>query len=436
MRRIRLVNGIRYVAATAITNTVLNGVKMLSSLLTIPLLLSQFGQDGLGYWLIALSVLGLTGFLQTGLGGAAITAIGGANSSLSKHEVDKFATSALSLATLLSLITLIVGLIFISITRGQDLGFFDDPLLNAQVDNTEFVLVICISLGFLSYTAKSILVAISRGYYSYIFELIGLVVSLALFVLCTILETEISTLIFVFIFPQLLLTLFGCISWAHISGSLRFKLNSIELKKIKYLTKEGGRLALSQASNTIATNSDMLFVGYFLGAEFTAAYGVAQRLFSIPLMLLATVNDAMWPEYSKWKNAGESAKAVSKYWRTSTVLTAIASFLCFIIYWKYDAIILLWLGEAFTKDWLLIFGMAFWGTLSVYIHATNTLLKAFHKSQILVQLTMFMTIINVTVSVALIHTIGVAGAIWGTVIAHGICFIVPYFRILPNMPDE
>ena len=192
------------------------------------------------------------------------------------------------------------------------------------------------------------------------------------------------------------------------------------------LAGEGGKLAVSQAAFSISNSSDMTLIAMFLGAASGAPYGIAQRLFSIPYLLIGTPADALWPVFARADANGQ------KYWLARSLLkllsiltlstAAVAGFLAY----YYSSITHFWLGRSLDLNLSLIGGAATLCVLQIYVHITSIFLRSVELSGFLTKSMVLMALVNLPISVLLINYMGVAGAIWGSVISYSVCLLVPH----------
>ena len=69
--------------------------------------------------------------------------------------------------------------------------------------------------------------------------------------------------------------------------------------------------------------------------------------------------------------------------------------------------------------------MSLWAILATLYILTDTLLRAFHYTRFIMFCMLAMAVINIGATLWLLHLIGPAGAIWGTVIGT-LAILVPY----------
>ncbi len=417
------------------------------SFVTMPALLAYLGVETLGVWLIALSLLGLIGFLNMGMSGAVVTAIGRsvrasdhkATRQVAPHSswpVNTLASSAMMIALLFSAIILLVILPIVLAVDWHRL--FQLKATTSPTDITWLMaaLTVCLAAGFAARLPKFILMGLMMGYSAHLIEIIGIVVAGAALIAAITLEQPLYVLAAAFILGQhVTMAVLG--SAILIANGIRFwSIADANQAVMADLAREGSKLAVNQASFSVATQSDLLLIGAISGAADGTGYGVVQRLFALPVLMSGIINDALWPAVSRADAQGDHVWVRRVFLKTLVGLAIATAILASLLGVFVNDIIEVWLGQRLDVDWLLVSGMVAWALMVAITRTSGMLLRAKRKTTLLSTAMTAMMVANVAVSIALIHQIGAAGAIWGTVIAYAICVLLPYYYYVPQLLRE
>lgn len=413
-------------ALTAVASVAATGVRSLASFVTIPFLLDGLGEEGLGVWLVALSALGLSGFLNSGLGGAVINAIGRAVDDSGNRQIERWTTAATLLGLLSGVVTLLVGLVLVTFVPWERIFGIPESVGEGQIRMLMLAVVVCLATGFPSQVPKFVMIGRLRGYVVFTADAVGLVVATSGLLTLLHYEAPLWALFLVFIVPQNFAScLAGAIAlWTD--GIRLWRPSEVAAKEITQLVLDLVRFATHQLTHSLATHTDQLLISSIAGFSASAAYGIAQRLFSIPIQLTAIVNQALWPELGRADAKGRFSWVMSTFTRTIVTLGSVSLAFTVGLVFFYDEILLLWLDSPPTEDQLLVVGMAFWVGVTVLANTSDTLLRALNATTLLVRSMTLMMTINLVVSIYLVPVIGAAGAVWGTVIAYTLCLLLPY----------
>lgn len=233
-------------------------------------------------------------------------------------------------------------------------------------------------------------------------------------------------LVLAFLVPQYQALLVGGLCYLACVGIPFFSTAYVDKSVLKSLAAESGRFGIYQCAYAVSSQSDLFLIGIILGAPASTAYGLAQRLFSMLVLFGTTVNYAQWPMLAKADAAGDSETVSRVYLRTLVIGSAAATVAALGLALTYDRIVTLWLGRAVETDGLVVAGMVAWVLVATLVTTSDTLLRAKGETSFIMRSMLAMATINILSTVLLLHTIGPAGAIFGSVIGFLFGLLLPY----------
>lgn len=421
------------ISSTVLFGVSASGVRAAVSLITVPVLIGYLGVGGYGFWLIALSLMGMMSVVNQGMSSAIITAIGRLNIDEERDEESFLASTSMVLSFGLGILFALVALPLVTLIDWGNL--FSVPEALSDQDVALFMAVLCcaVSGGFVSAVPKSVLNGLMKGYVVHNIDIISVLISAGLLYLFVWLDYPIHVLGAVFLFPPIIVGLVAASYFAYRNHVYVWKFQLFNQQYARNILSEGGKLTLNQLSFSLAAQTDLLLIGLISGASAGAVYGVAHRLYGLLLLFINILTSSLWPALCKADSEGRS-----RWVRSTYLITLYGSFLFMLIAvvfltYFFDDIVVFWIGDVLTIDALLAYGMACWVLVTV-IESTNAmLLKALNRTSLLAGLTFMMMLLNVPISVFLIFQIGAAGAIWGTVLSYFICLNLPYIFIYPTL---
>lgn len=423
---VRLTLRQRSVSLTAIAGLLAQAARPLISLLTLPILLSRLGEVGLGVWMIALSLMGLIGFVSAGLSASVITAIGRASSEPSGTELQRLVTSAAMISIAWGAVLLIVLCPFASSLDWATLLNLGDERMGEEVSSLMTVLVIMLSFGLVANVPRQIMVGRMHGYIAHGVDFLGVVLGAASLIVALCFHAPLWLLGLAFIGPSILTLFVSGLIYLHFATIPFLSLANFEWPTFKALSRESFRMAGYQGAYAISSQSDLILIGMVLGAPASVAYGVAQRVFAFPILLSATVNYAQWPAMAKADAGGDNA-LVGKMFRRTLLFNSGAAFVAAsAVALAYDPLIKFWLGTAVDTDSLILLGMVCWVLIATMANTCDSLLRARQQTRFLMTSMVWMAVLNITITLALLPLIGPSGAIWGTVTGLFFALLVPY----------
>ncbi|MER9651413.1 polysaccharide biosynthesis C-terminal domain-containing protein [Mesorhizobium sp. M0199] len=306
----------------------------------------------------------------------------------------------------------------------------------AEVNSLLLALSILLGFGFPANVPKFVLIGMMQGQTAYSIELVGIAVAAAALLVAIHLQQSLAVLAVAFLGPQYFLMIVGGGVKLYLSNVPVFSRTYFVRDKFFVMLHEGWKLALGQASFAIASHTDLTLISVVVGAAAAAPYGVAQRVFGVPIMFLSMGNDALWPALAKADANGES-RWVRRAYLYTLVTMALTSMTAGIgIWFLYEPLTRLWLGTRVETDPLLLFGMAVYIVLTMVVHTTATLLRSMGMTTVLTRALVAMMLLNIPMSIALIYLIGSPGAIWGTIISYIVCLVIPFVKIIPPLLSQ
>ncbi|MER9676188.1 polysaccharide biosynthesis C-terminal domain-containing protein [Mesorhizobium sp. M0208] len=428
-----LTTRLRQVASTAVLGSVANVVRVLATLVTVPSLLTYLGQDRFGLWILSLSLMGVLGFAYSGTAGAIVTAVSRSLRDPLHDAVRLAVTSAMTISVLSGLFCTVAGLLICSLVDLPSLLGVRASVSAHEVTTHLATMALLLGVGFPANVPKFVLIGSLRGGIAYSIELAGVISATCLLLISITFRQPLYILALAFLGPQYLLMFF--------LGRYALSRHSVPLFSRRYFVwrdvigmfREGSKLALSQASFAIASHTDLTLISVIAGAGAAVPYGLAQRVFGAPIMFLAVANDALWPALARADANGERRWVRTTYLRTLISMGIVSSVASSLIWTLYGPLTKLWLGAPIATSPLLLGGMAALVVATMMVHTTAMLLRSVGQTTILMRAMMAMMLVNVPASIALIHFIGAAGAVWGTVISYAICLIAPFIWIVPRI---
>jgi O-antigen/teichoic acid export membrane protein len=206
---------------------------------------------------------------------------------------------------------------------------------------------------------------------------------------------------------------------------------------------EGGRLArigslffVLQLAVAFAYQADVVVATRVLGPTAATDYSVTLRLFLIVPTVVNLALLPLWPAYSESIARGDRAWIVRTL-RSSVLIAATLSGLSSLVLVIFGRSILrAWTGTDLDAGLPLLVGMGLWAVLNNSFNAVAMLLNGASIMRFQVITALSMTVVSVTASIVGANLFGVAGIIWGTVLAYALCSAIPTLLYLPRVLER
>jgi len=418
------------IKATALAGMLAQLGRPLVSLLTLPLLLSHLGQDGIGIWMIALSILGLIGFVNSGLSATVVTTVGRLGTNYQQDEIKRLVSAATFLALAWGAVVLIVAIPLVIFIDWANLLHLSGKISGGDVSKLMVSLVIMLACGFVSSLPQQVMRGRMQGVLVHSLNFLGVVAGAIGLIVAIFLKTPLWMLGVAFMGPTIITSFVGGLFYLHYSGITFFSYKNFSWHTVQWLGKDSLRMAGYQSAYAVSSQSDLLLIGMILGSSASAAYGIAHRVFSLPILLSSIVSQAQWPAMARWDATGEHTSVGKMLKQTAVVGVLAGTTAAVIAAIFYEPLIKLWLGGYIPTDWWILNGMVAWVLVATLVTTFDSVLRARHETSYLMRCMFLMAIINIAASLALIPLIGAGGAIWGSVFGYVVALAVPYsFRL-------
>jgi O-antigen/teichoic acid export membrane protein len=183
-----------------------------------------------------------------------------------------------------------------------------------------------------------------------------------------------------------------------------------------------------QLAVAVAYQSDSIVAVHVVGPQAVAEYAVVYRLFMLVPMLVGMALTPLWPAYGEAIARGDVAWVRRTLLRSlwiSLLATAPAALLLVAL---GSRIIELWAGSEIVPSFGLLLGFGVWMVMGTAGNAVAMFLNGANIVRFQVLTAISMAVTNLALSIVLARSIGVAGVIWGTVLAYG-CVVGPLYSV-------
>lgn len=426
----------RYKAAskTALSSILVRVITVLTTLISVPLAIDYLGAERYGLFITITSLIGLLGFTDLGLGNAVLTPLSRANAVGDREAAREYICSSL---TLLAIVALIVGGAFAGFygvvswgdlfnVSSREAGMEAGPALALFM--AFFLLNIPLGL------VERIQLSLQEGFIYNV--LLALTSTLALGGLLIAIEARAGL-------PWLILALSSApavastLNWIVLFGFrrpwLRPTISSFRWHTARAILKSGLMFFALQAAVAIAYSSDTLIVTRVLGAQSVPEYAIPFKMFNLVSLVSAMAVAPLWPAYAESIAVGDIAWARSALKKSLGLAMSLTAPGAVVLILFGPSLLKLWVGSSIDVSTSLLVGLGAWTvmagagtTAAMFLNAAGIL-----KTQVI--LALLMTFVNVPLSILLVDQIGVAGAIWGTVISYGAIVVLPLVLIVPKV---
>ncbi|MGR9013567.1 MAG: oligosaccharide flippase family protein [Gammaproteobacteria bacterium] len=403
------------------------------SLLMVPLAVHYLGEQQYGLWVAISSLVAMLGFMDGGAGNAVINlaahASGAKNDDLAKIvSTSFFSLIAISLIGCLLFLGALPYVPWISL-----LGIAES---NSQSNLNLIVLIV--GLFFFVNMFATLVGKIQRGLQEgnldNFWSGVGAVLSL-LFVYIAI-QTDAGLIGFVIAFlgGSILSYLASNIHYLFFRRKdLRPRLAQVDSAIAKNLFSVGGMFFILQISGAIQGQADNVIIANMLGPAAVTNYAICMKLFLMVPMLFSLLLTPLWPAYREAFASGDMLWVTRIFLKSIRWALLISLPSAFALVMLGGKIIELWVGHEAVPATDLLIGSGIWLVFTTIGCALAVFLNGLQLVKIQLIVATSAGFMNIIISIWLIQLIGVAGAVFGSVVSYFICTLLPYFFIIRKM---
>jgi len=414
------------VRLTSVTGIALQVGRPFITLVTIPMLTVALGTEGLGLWMITLSFTGILFLLNTGLSIALVTFVARERENPDHHGLNCVISAATLIAFGLAVFLSLLLLPIVALVDWARLLNANEIAVGDEVTGLMFALVVLTVMNLAVVVPRQVMLGRLHGYISHISDFVGSVLGAVALYVALLQEVSLAGLALAFLAPPPICMLIVGLTYLKTVRLTLFSRHHLSREILSKLGADSLRMLGYQTSFAVSSQSDILLVGIFFGPAASAVFGLAQRVFAFPIMLTSMVNHSQWP-YLARLDVEDRLGELRRYFLKSLFWISMAGLMSGVfVFFIYDALLDMWLGQTLETDNLLLMGMVVWVVVAASVNTLDSLLRARNETKFLMRAMMAMCVVNLSATITLLPQIGPAGAIWGTVFGYVFCLFLPY----------
>lgn len=423
----------RRAALTAVTGGASRAVSLVTMLIAIPLALGYLGAERYG---VAVTITALTSmlvFADFGLGNGLMNLVANAAGRDDETRVRRSISSAFFMlcgiaaalaVPLYALYRWVPWERFMNVPDGSE----------GEVAAAVGVFMLCVVVSLPLGIAQRVQLAYQQGFVNSAWNAVGSVAALiGLFVVIQVRAGLPWVVLMLLAAPVIA----NALNWVSLfvvrRRDLQPRWSSASRAEGRRLARIGLMFFILQLAVAIAYQADVVIATRVLGPTAATDYSITLRLF---LLVPTVVNLALlplWPAYSESIARGDRAW-VGRTLRTSVLMAASLSGLSSLILVVFGRSILqAWTGTDIGADLPLLVGMGAWAILNNSFNAVAMLLNGASIMRFQIFTALSMTVVSLSASIVGANLFGVAGIIWGTVLAFVVCTALPTALYLPSV---
>ena len=424
----------RRIAWSTVLAVIARAVAVAITLISVPLVVGYLGAERYGMWLTISSLLAVLGPLDLGVGNGLRQMVAEASGRDDPEASRRAISSALFLLSVIALAIIAALPLIYPTVSWADLFNVSSTLAHAEAGPATVTLAFIFAIGLPLSVVGVVQSAYQSAYVTSLWAILGAGASLLFLLLAINAHAGL---------PVLIAALTGAGLVAAFLNSLHFfgrqqrsiapRLRDFGSRTARSLLGTGVLFVVLQLAGLLAYQLDNFIIARVMGAEAVQQYAIPMKLFSLAPLLVSFALVPLWPAYREAIVRGEPGW-VRRTLRRSLGLALLVNVPAALLLIALGSQLLsVWVGDAVSPTPLLLVGLAAWAVIYSVSTALAMLLNAANVIGFQVLFAILMATTNVVLSVFLVTKIGVAGAVYGSIIAQVAFVLIPFAWYIPRL---
>ncbi len=401
-------------------------VQLLVGLVTVPLTLRYLGQERYGMWVTMSSLVAMIGFADLGIGYGLLNAVAEANGRRDRAAAAAAVSSAFFVLLVLAGAAGAAVAVAYRWVPWPRLFNVTSALASREAGPAVATLAACYLAGLPVTVVQRVRTGFQETHVDAAWVGAGSLIGLAALMLAIRLEAGLPWLVLALAgAPVLAQALQGVDLLARKRRWLLPRLRGVTRAGLRAVAGAGAYFFLLQVAAAFAYQSDAIIVAQILGAHAVTQYAVPMKLFMLVPVLLGFVLTPLWPAYREAFARGDSDWSRAAFRRSLALAMGAGVPGALALFVLGRPLVRAWVGDAVAPGAGLLAAMAIWSVMLAASNAISAFLNGAGRLRVQAACAIAMMAGNVTLSIVLTRRIGVAGVVWGTVIAQTAFVLLP-----------
>ncbi len=424
---------LRRAFATSTTSLVARFSGLVSFLVIVALTVPYLGPERYGVWMTVLSIVGLLTLANLGMGNALISLIARADAADDVDDAGRLVSTAVITVSVVALCIGVVALLLFPVMPWTTVFNVPEGVLASDASHAAAAVIAAVLVGIPIGLVAQIRSGYQEGYVTAWWETVGCVFAVAAVALAVALDAGLAVLVAAAAAAPLAAAMMNFILLVYKRPSLRPRLANVERRYVRTLLRTGSLFFVLQAAVIVSYSSDNFVTAQVLGPAAVTHYAIPSRLALAGITLLTVFLSPLWPAYAEALARGEREWALKTLRRSIFIATSVAAAGALVFALVARPFVDLWSRGEVEPSRGLVLGLSCWIVLGSAGAALAMFLNAAHVVGLQVVCSSLMAAANIALSIVLAQRFGVAGVIWGTVIAYSVFVVLPYSVLLPRL---
>ena len=385
-------------------------------------------------WMTITSVIALFSFADIGIGYGLLNAVAHARGTGDRSEIVRKVSSGTVMLVVVATCLALLFILAYPLIPWSRVFAVSSPIARGEAGPAMAAWFACFILGLPLSVAAQVRTANQQGYIMPILTGAASLVGVSLLLIAIATHQPLPVLVIAISGPPVLA---AAANWLMVfegySAWLRPSPGKADARAALQLARVGLVFLVLQVTFAVAFTSDTLVIAQVVGPRAVAEYSVVARLFLVPTFLVATMSAALWPAYGEAISRGDVNWAQQTLKRSVRAALVVSVPSAIVLTLAGSFLIHAWIGDTLHPPLLLLLGFGVWTVLNALGGTVASFLNGAGEIGAQAIASVVMCTANLLLSIWLTARIGVAGAIFGTVLAYSALSLIPLAFYLPRV---
>jgi O-antigen/teichoic acid export membrane protein len=402
---------IRRASLTGMTSMSAQGITIATGLISVPLTIGYLGKERYGIWLTINSLLQWLYISQLGLSGnALINKLSEANGKDDKILAQELVATAFWSLAAISFIFLLLFAICFPFVNWSSVFNTSQTVSISELQLASAVAFVCFVMMFPTSMVDAVYQSYQEGFIGNIWNIAGSIVSLIALIVVTRMQGGL---------PLLVGALFGVrLIFSFVNAAYLFFIRhpwlsptpkATSKNSFKNLMALGCKYLFAQLSGIGMFQSQPMIITQVLGASAVGVFGIAQRLLTLPMLIVQIMSFPLMPAYGEAKARGDWGwikKTLSRTLITATLISITMVLpLCFLA----KTIIYYWAGAEMIPSTGLVWVFGIYTVIACVVTPASVMLYGIERVGVQAIASFINAVLNVILGIFLTRSFGVTG---------------------------
>jgi O-antigen/teichoic acid export membrane protein len=422
------------VALTALAAAIAQGLSIVTGLISVPLTIGYLGTERYGLWMTLSSAVAILGFADLGMGNGLVNVISDAHGKEDREMAGRYVSSAFFLlVAVAAILACLFGLVYPFVPWPQAFNVSSAPAVN-EVGPALLALTGCfivtIPLGII-YKVQS---GFQEGFANSLWLGLGNFLGLTGVLLAIYLRAGLPVLVLAMAGgPAVALLINNVVMYGVRRPWLRPRWRNVTRAHLKTVLHLGALFLIIQVALAVVFSSDNIIAAHVMGSTAVAEYAIAAKMFTLTPILVGLIIRPLWPAYGESMSRGDVAWVRRTFFRSLKLSLLVAGVVSTVLVLFGAQLVDLWVGSRVAPSFPLLLGLGVWTVLLTAGDAISMFLNGLSIIRFQAVCVAVMACVAVTLKVVLAQGVGLPGIIWGMIIAHTLCSLIPVGVLLRRL---